>query len=283
MSTDPNAVYDFPTEDLGVLFEQTISYLSELLGAIINTPQPEVLEEKALWVWALTLGTLANDLAESAKRSIEFGDLRAALLISRALYEYVNRLRYYKLHRAKAVKHSQEGWKFYERMHEVFVSDYLDDLPPLKKENKIDLQSITGMLTEYFKVADGIVPETAARFRHHFHDGFYAVASAVAHGSQGSISEVFRIVEAYGAAGQKVEWRKRRDPRLKPVALFNVSLLLILLVVEIEQLNLTGDRPQVAGEFLDRLRAFHEPLLTLKNQHAEVVGMFQMAIDTMGT
>lgn len=273
-------MYWFP---YGALREFTLSVIDEfyaIVGALERQGLPKPLTTRALWTWSKVLGTLACDLATSGIRSIDAGDLRVATLINRSLYEYVNRLRYFGAHTDDAIKCCQEGVKFYDRMHEVVYSDYIEDVPPLDPANKMDMKSITGMLTEYLKRAT-IDGESAARYRRHFHDGFYAAASALAHGSQGAIMDAYQVVEM--GEKQKLIWMKRHDENLRPPAMCTMVLMLILMIAAIEDFNIVAVRPKKWRELVKQYRVFAQELLQFKERHAEQVGHFQMCVDTFGT
>jgi len=270
------ALHDFAW----IVADELRDFLTEVYTA--GQPSASERERQAFWVWAIVLGTLAYDLALSASHSVGKGHIRITTLVNRSLYEYANRLRFYKTHPDKAVLYSQQGWKFYMRMGEVIGSDFVDELPELDPENRIDHQSIGGMLKDY-AVKAGIDERVAGRYRRHFHDGFYAAASALAHGSQGAIIDVFRMVKLMPGSQQLSEWMRFRNPNLMPAATFTMVLMLLLILAEVEDFGLLPDRECRSPELMRQFAFFSQPLLDFKEKHAKRVGYEQMALDTLGT
>jgi hypothetical protein len=84
---------------------------------------PPAGDEGHVWRWALMYLVLAYDLGGSALTLSDGSHNRALLILRRALFEYVTRLRYYRMHPEIARAHLED----FERLAKLFQRRIDDD------------------------------------------------------------------------------------------------------------------------------------------------------------
>lgn len=231
--------------------------------------------------WTSTLATLGAEATDAAIALVDRGDLRMVMLLVRSLYEYSNKATYYSNHIDEARLDARAAWAFRVRMIEVAISDFSPTVEPLDRENKVKVTPISNIVNAITERVAASGTDAGDRFRRHYHDGFYAYSSAIAHGGPGAINDVFRFESAIGEEQRQV-WLRRRPESLKVIGHAQVAFQSWLLLFALTALSPVNHAIDV-DKLLERWSTFDAPLLAFKQRHIDEVGFEQAALDSFGT
>jgi hypothetical protein len=227
------------------------------------------------------LATLGAEATESALLLADSGHLRMVITLVRSLYEYSNKITYYANHIDEARLDAQQGWTFRERMIEVGLSDFTPNVEPLSRETKVKHTNISQIVNAIAERAMSADSDTGQRYKRHYHDGFYAYASAISHGSQGAINEIVRF-EPHDSECPEQVWLMKRPDELKVIAHAQIAFQSWQLLFTLTRFSPIAHNVDVEG-LLDRWKTFDAPLLAFKNAHIAAVGYEQATLDCLGT
>jgi len=180
---------------LDLLSQQCRDHIKAIVDHLLLHEQDTPLS-KAVWTWAVTLGTLAWDVSGSALLLFGFRDFRAGKILSRALVDYAIRLEYYTYDPDKALEDFKNAptslWKFI-RPNQALASDN-SDWPAIKAflhgDNNLIKRQTSQMMRRNFEAA-AEDPTRVTQMIEYMYDREYGIGSALAHGNQGSIWDVF--------------------------------------------------------------------------------------------
>ncbi len=271
----------FPLSRLRVLERDIVAALEVVAEEVSQYTIVRSDEENARRTWTITLATLGAEAVESALSLADSGNLRMVFLLVRSLYEYANKITYYKNNVKEAFTDARQGWTFRERMMEVALSDFVPAVEPLSQETRIKLTGISRIVDAIADRAKAKGNHHGERFKRHYHEGFYAYASAIAHGGPGAINDIVGFEPGEGEHRTQV-WYKRRPDKLKVIAHSQIAFQGWLLLFTLTDFSPVAHKVDVAG-LLERWKAFDEPLLAFKNAHIAEVGFEQAVLDCLGT
>jgi hypothetical protein len=151
-------------------------------------------------MWQIALTTAAWDIAASAISLAIEGELRAARILNRSIFEYGIRLHHYCHEPGDAEGQGSDAIKYLRHVMRA-VADAQDDLPPKRAKEFRRFLSEDSAEFRYGQVhmmmrntlrsfgfsSSGDLKRGVKRL-----ESEYAVSSGVAHGSQGLIFDVFR-------------------------------------------------------------------------------------------
>jgi hypothetical protein len=270
----------FPLTRLRELEREVIAALNTVAEEASYAASEPTSEANVRRSWTLLHATLGAEAAESARLLADNEHLRMVIVLVRSLYEYSNKISYYANHLPEALSDAKDGWKFRERMMEVALSDFVPTIEPLSKETKIKHANIAQIVDSITSRANS-VDDSGQRFKRHYHEGFYAYASAIAHGSSGAINEIVRF-EPPDAEVRHQIWQRRRREELKVIAHAQITFQAWLLLFTLTKFSPTRHSIDV-DRLLDRWKTFDQPLLDFKNANMREVGPEQAFLDALGT
>jgi hypothetical protein len=166
-------------------------------------------------------------------------------------------------------------------MIEVALSDFTPSVEPLSKATQVKHANISQIVNAIAERATSAESDTGQRFKRHYHDGFYAHASAISHGGQGAINEIVRL-EPHDNERPKQVWIMKRPDELKVIAHAQIAFQSWQLLFTLTRFSPIVHNIDVDG-LLDRWKTFDAPLLAFKNAHIAAVGYEQAALDFLGT
>jgi hypothetical protein len=192
---------------------------------------------KYLLMWQLALVTAAWDVSGSAIRLAMESELRAARILNRSIFEYGLRLHHYAHEPEDAVQHGAEALNYLRHVMRPTGSDAGDMSKKRFKEFRTFLTSgsaelsypqihrmMKNMLRTFGFEAAGDIKRGVKRL-----EAEYAVSSAIAHGSQGLIFDVFRKDDSPSIHHLRSPWFSTEESLLRTMS----SLLLCLTGLEI--------------------------------------------------
>jgi|GEM_PF-3694970 len=177
------------------------SRLAERLDWLESRDRSEDTTEQFIYVWSIALFTLSWDLSDSIFALAFAGNhVRAIHILSRSLFEYATRLEHYAHYPNAAVTHGSNAVAFVADILQAKRDMFdLENETPERRAYLIDMfgadskvvhAQFRQMLEQNYK-ARGFSDTDISRSIATQYKDFYAVASALSHGSQGAFFDIY--------------------------------------------------------------------------------------------
>jgi hypothetical protein len=165
---------------------------------------------KATWMWLVTLGTLAWDVSGSAILLFTHRENRAARILTRSLVDYGVRLEFYGMDSAAALHDFNTSMGAMRRFLQPALNSLRTnpDWPMLEalfigETPKRSGRTTKTMMSRIFEAVD---PTRREQLLEYAYDREYGIGSALSHGNEGSIWDVFSDVTG---AAKDHQWPSR--------------------------------------------------------------------------